>query len=163
MVFHSIDAIIEKAKASAEIKRVAVAGAELDHVIEAILRAKKDGIAEPYLIGRKEEIKKLVSDFGGDISEEYYIDVPSNDPMEICFKAIELVKQNKADFIMKGNLNTREVLKAVLNKERGLRHDSWLPQTGGFKRSGHHATSNPGTEGSGNPNDLKNLTKHGLR
>lgn len=138
MVFHSIDAIIEKAKASAEIKRVAVAGAELDHVVEAVLRARKDGIAEPYLIGRKEEIKKLVSSFGGDIPEEQYIDVPSNDPMEICFKAIELINQNKADFIMKGNLNTREVLKAVLNKERGLRHEKLITQFSFAMIPGYH-------------------------
>ena len=74
MVFHKIEDIIEKARSLDHPRRVAVAQAEHDHVIEAVLRAKKDGFVDPILLGRKEPIKALVEQFGGDIPDEQYID-----------------------------------------------------------------------------------------
>lgn len=138
MVFTSIESIIQKAKDNPGVKRVAVAGAELDHVIEAVLRARKDGIAEPFLIGNKVSVKQLVENAGGSLPDEQYIDIASDDPMDICFKAIELVKENKADLIMKGSVNTREILKAVLDKERGLEHEQLITQFSFAKIPGCH-------------------------
>lgn len=123
MVFHSIDDIVKKASVLTEPRVVAVAGAENDHVAEAVLRAQKDGIAEPYLVGRKEKIKTMIEKFGGKLDEERYIDVPSNDPNEIAAKAVDLVRTGRADFLMKGLINTSELLRAILNKETGLKHD----------------------------------------
>ena len=128
MVFHKIEDIIEKARSLDHPRRVAVAQAEHDHVIEAVLRAKKDGFVDPILLGRKEPIKALVEQFGGDIPDEQYIDIPSDDPNEIAAATIEVGKEGKADFIMKGKLNTAEILRAVLNKERGLEHGKLITQ-----------------------------------
>jgi phosphate butyryltransferase len=36
-------------------------------------------------------------------------------------KAVALVNENKADFIMKGKIQTADLLRAVVNKEKGLR------------------------------------------
>lgn len=123
MVFHSIDDIVKKASVLTEPRIVAVAGAENDHVAEAVLRARKDGIVEPYLVGRKEKIKAMIENLGGKLDEERYIDVPSNDPNEIAAKAVDLVRTGRADFLMKGLINTSELLRAILNKETGLKHD----------------------------------------
>lgn len=123
MVFHSIDEIAAKARELKEARRVAVAGAENEHVVEAALRAKKDGFVDPILIGRKKEIKEMAEKFGGGLDEDHFIDVPSNDPNEIAREAVALVKAGKADFLMKGLLNTSEILKAILNKQTGLDHD----------------------------------------
>ena len=106
MVFHSIDEIAAKARELKEARRVAVAGAENEHVVEAALRARKDGFVEPILIGRKKEIRAMVEKFGGGLDEEHFIDVPSNDPNEIAREAVALVKAGKEDFLMKGLLNT---------------------------------------------------------
>ena len=38
-----------------------------------------------------------------------------------AMKAVELINENKADFIMKGKIQTADLLKAVVNKEKGLR------------------------------------------
>lgn len=123
MVFHSIDDIVKKASVLTEPRIVAVAGAENDHVAEAVLRAQKDGIVEPFLVGRKEKIKAMIESLGGKLDEGRYIDVPSNDPNEIAQKAVALVREHKADFLMKGLINTSELLRAILNKENGLKHD----------------------------------------
>lgn len=123
MVFHSIDDIVKKASVLTQPRIVAVAGAENSHVAEAVLRAQKDGIAEPFLVGRKNKIKALIEDLGGKLDEDRYIDIPSNDPNEIARAAVALVREGKADFLMKGLLNTSELLRAILNKETGLKHD----------------------------------------
>lgn len=65
----------------------------------------------------------MVEKFGSGLGEESYVDVPSNDPNEIARKAVALVKEGKAEFLMKGLLNTSELLRAILNKERGLDHE----------------------------------------
>ncbi len=123
MVLHSIDDILQRAASLKKARTVAVAGAEHEHVVEAVLRAKKEGIAEPYLVGRKDAIKAMVEKHGGNLPEECYVDVPSNDPNEISFEAIRLVREGKAQFLMKGGINTSELLRAILNKETGLNHD----------------------------------------
>lgn len=123
MVFHTIDDIIKRASALTAPRWVAVAGAEHEHVIEAVLRAKKDRVAEPILVGRKAQIKEMVTRFGGTLSEDRYVEVPSNDPNEISAEAIRLVREGKAQFLMKGGINTSELLRAILNKETGLKHD----------------------------------------
>ena len=123
MVFHKIDDILQKAVTLDKPRWVAVAGAENEHVVEAALRAQKDAIAEPILVGRKDKIKALVERCGGCLDEDRYVDIPSNDPNEISREAIRLVREGKAQFIMKGGINTSELLRAILNKETGLKHD----------------------------------------
>lgn len=123
MVFHTMDDILKKAASLKKARWVAVAGAEHEHVIEAVLRAQKDGFVEPILVGRKEPIQALVERFGGSLPDDRYVDVPSNDPNVISAEAIRLVREGKAQFLMKGGINTSELLRAILNKETGLEHD----------------------------------------
>lgn len=128
MVFHTIDDIIKKARTLDKPRKVAVAQAAHDHVIDAVLRAKKEGFVDPILVGSKAEIAPLVEQFGGDVADENYVDVASKDPNEIAAKTIQIVKEGRADFIMKGKLNTAEILRAVLNKEHGLKHGKLITQ-----------------------------------
>ena len=46
--------------------------------------------------------------------------VQADDMVEACAKAVELVRLGKADFLMKGLVDTNIFLKAILNKETGL-------------------------------------------
>ena len=123
MVIHTIDEISQRARQLKKVRTVAVAGAENEHVVEAALRAKKDGFANPILIGRKNAIQEMAEKFGGGLEEDAFVDVPSNDPNEIAREAVALVRAGKAQFLMKGLLNTSELLRAILNKETGLHHE----------------------------------------
>ena len=138
MVFKTIDDILDKAISLEKPRRVAVAAAEHDHVIEAVLQAQKAGFADPWLLGRKAQIKELVEQCGGSIAEDHYIDIPSNDPNEIAAKAIELVREGKADFIMKGKLNTSEIIRAALNKQTGLNHSKVVTSFAFAQIPGYH-------------------------
>lgn len=109
-----------------DLKRVtlAVAAAEDEEVLQAVFNAREEGIIEPILVGDLENIKTISESLG-----------KSLDGIELIFgesledsakKAVTLVAEKKADFIMKGLLDTSILLKAVLNKEAGLRTDSLL-------------------------------------
>ncbi len=119
MVYTSIDELIEKVRSEQKTKRLAVAAAADEHVLEAVIRATDEKIIEPYLIGDKEKILSILTKLGGNIDDDRIIDSPDVD--DAAAKAVKLVVEGKADFLMKGLLNTSNMLKAVLNRECGLR------------------------------------------
>lgn len=138
MVFRTIDEILEKASALKTPRAVAVAGSELEHVLEAVLMAQETGFAEPWLIGRKAQTQELVQKLGGRVSDERYIDISSNDPNEIAAEAVRLVKSGAAQAIMKGKVNTSELLRAALNKQTGLEHSKVVTSFAFAQIPGYH-------------------------
>ncbi|MCD6363397.1 MAG: phosphate butyryltransferase [Synergistetes bacterium] len=99
--------------------RLAVAAAEDAHVLEAVNEAHEKGIVEAVLVGSKSAIERVAGELGIDVSK-YEIHNTSSS-MESAYKAVELVREGKCDFLMKGYLQTAEIARAVLDKEKGLR------------------------------------------
>lgn len=118
MEFKTFDELIKHVQSNGKKKRVAVAAAHDSHALEALILADRDDIATPVLVGYKNEIQQLLKELGSN-PDSYEIYETQNDK-ESAEKAIELVKAGKADFIMKGKLQTSDLLKAVVNKEKGL-------------------------------------------
>ncbi len=118
MVYHNFDELIKKVKGSSARKRMAVAVAADEHTLEAVLHARKEGIVEPVLVGDKVIISQILDEKGETVPEEDIYDVA--DLKEACEKAVELVREGKADFLMKGKVDTGVILKAVVDKEKGL-------------------------------------------
>lgn len=118
MVFTNFDQLIEKVKGYPSMKKMAVAAAGDEHTLEAVLHARKEGIVDPILVGDKAEIDRILKEMGETVSEENIYDYP--DLKEAAEYAVKLVKEGKADFLMKGKLDTSVILKAVVNKENGL-------------------------------------------
>lgn len=98
--------------------RVAVAAAGDSHSIEAIMLAVDKGFAVPVLVGDKKAILQILGDMGKTVPEEDIYDFP--DTAEAVAKAVELVSTGKADFLMKGKLDTSALLKGVVKPENGL-------------------------------------------
>lgn len=119
MEFRTFEDLIKKVQNLDSKKKVAVVAAQDEHTLEAVFRAKKDNIVEPILIGDKQKIKEVIERLQEDLSEEAIIEV--NDDAAAAAKAVELINSEKADFIMKGKIQTADLLKAVVNKEKGLR------------------------------------------
>lgn len=95
-----------------------------EEVLAAVFEGKRLGIAEPILIGDKEKTIEIAKEKGLDISSYTIIDEKDlNMAAEI---GVKMVSSGKANFIMKGLVDTSILLKAVLNKEWGLRTDSLL-------------------------------------
>lgn len=118
MEIKNFQEIIDKVKMSPSKKRMVIAAAGEEHTLQAALHARKEGIITPVLVGDKKEIKKILNDLNETIPEEDIYDVP--DIKEAAEKAVELVREKKGDFLMKGFLDTSVILKAVVNKEKGL-------------------------------------------
>ncbi|MGB5822588.1 MAG: phosphate acyltransferase, partial [Proteocatella sp.] len=118
MEFKTFDELIKHVQSNSKKKRVAVAAAHDSHALEAVILADKDNIATPVLVGDKKVIQEILVELGVD-ADKYEIYETHSDK-EAAEKTIELIKEGKADFIMKGKLQTADLLRAVVNKEKGL-------------------------------------------
>lgn len=119
MAFDNISALVEMARGGRP-KTVAVVEAQAEHVLEGVIRSRKDGIIIPRLIGNRERIVEILEKMG-EVPEEYEI-LDSPDIASSAYEGVQMVKRGEADFIMKGKLNTADLLRAVLNKQTGLPH-----------------------------------------
>lgn len=115
--------IFEKALKKGK-RRFAIAGAEGREVLEAALRARNMGILEPTLIGSEKGIR-LIARAAKLNLDSIRIVATSND-VQAAETAAQLMHEGKVDAIMKGNISTPIVLKAVLDKRFGLRTGNLL-------------------------------------
>ncbi|WP_026665458.1 phosphate acyltransferase [Butyrivibrio sp. FC2001] len=120
MVFHNFDELIAKVKGAPDKKIMAVACANDDHTLEAVVNARREGIIEPLLVGDKKIIHEILEKLGESIPEENIFDVPEDDLQKACETAVKLVREGRANFLMKGKVDTKIILKEVVNKEYGL-------------------------------------------
>jgi len=123
MILKSLNDIVELAKAK-EKRRLAVAAAADRPVLEAVKNAYENGIIVPILVGNKNEIEKISKEIKFDLSGIEIIE--ESDPAKASIKAVALIKDGKADILMKGLVSTAPLLKAVLDKENGLRKGATL-------------------------------------
>jgi len=99
-------------------KRIAVANAVDSHTLDAVLMAVDKGIVEAYLIGDVASIESPQL-FEHNLSPFIHIiDIP--DVLEATLEAVRMVKSGEADILMKGLVNTDVLLRAILDKEKGL-------------------------------------------
>lgn len=136
MPFKNINEIMELAISRKKTKTVAIAGAEDEHTLEAVMKAKKDGFIEPLLVGNKKKILSILGELKGSIEEDRIFDSP--DTSTSAYKAVQLAKQGAADILMKGKLNTSEILKAVLDKSDGLPHGKVVTHMALTELPGYH-------------------------
>ena len=95
-----------------------------NEVLQAVVECEKLGLIEPVLIGDIELTKKIAQELEVNIDEFEMIDeINLEKSAEL---GVKLVSSGNADFIMKGLIDTSILLKAVLNKDWGLRTGSLL-------------------------------------
>ena len=105
-------------------KTIAVAVAQDLEVLLAVQAAKDLGIADAILVGNEAEIRRIAQEHQIDI--DTCVLVNQTDNVQACRTAVQLVKEGKAQIVMKGLIDTAVLLKAVLDKEAGLRTDNVL-------------------------------------
>lgn len=117
-------------------KMLVVAAAEDKHVLQAVKLAVLDNIIEVILVGGNDKIASISKEIGFDLSNTEIIKEQS--PEQSCAKAVELINLGKADFLMKGLVGTATLLKAVLDKEKGLRKEKLLSHVAFFETKYYH-------------------------
>lgn len=117
-------------------KRLVVAGAVDDHALEAAFIAQKKGYVTPVLVGDEAEIIKLIQKFGfeKDPYEIVHCEAGTN-PSSI---AVRLIHEGRGDFILKGKMETKDLLKPILNKETGLNSQGFITHFGLMQIKGYH-------------------------
>lgn len=83
------------------------------------IEAQRKGVIEPILIGPKDKISAVAKQIGCNLAGIEIIDAQHSHAAAAI--AVEEVRQNKVDAIMKGKLHTNELMEAVIHKTKGLR------------------------------------------
>ena len=135
-MIHKLAELTEKAKHKPQ-RRIAVAAAEDESVLKSLKAAMQDGLVSPILIGHKSEIEKLAELVDFDLSQ---VEIIHNDngAHESAKIAVSVIKKGSADILMKGLVNTGDLLKAVLDKENGLRKAAILSHMAFFESPYYH-------------------------
>jgi len=98
-------------------KRVAVVCAYDDSTQYAVGRALEEGFIDAILVGDKSKVEHL-DVFARHTDHVSFVDAAT--PDDAARAAVHLVRESKADVLMKGLINTDNLLHAILNKEEGI-------------------------------------------
>ncbi|WP_409297871.1 phosphate butyryltransferase [Peribacillus sp. SCS-26] len=131
-----LDALLIKA-GNADVSTVAVAASEDEDVIEAVAAAAEKNIAVFKLFGNGEKTRFLLERRKKGLSDDPKISIIHADSAETAAElAVKSVRNKEASVLMKGGIPTAIILKAVLNKEWGLRAGRILSHTAAFQIPG---------------------------
>jgi phosphate butyryltransferase len=117
-------------------KKLVLAAAQDQQAMGAVVRAWKDNIIEPILIGDKEGIQNICATNNYDIADLRIIHEPEID--KSVEMAVRMVSSKQADILMKGKVGTSTLLRCVLNKEWGLRTGNLLSHFALFEVETYH-------------------------
>ena len=117
-------------------KKLAVAVAHDEHVLEAICAVDKMGIVEAILIGNEAKIKAIAVQLNLDLGNMRIIN-EAVDAVAVKM-AVKMVREKQADILMKGNVATATFLRGVLDKENGLRKGEVLSHFALFEVPSYH-------------------------
>jgi len=108
--------VIEKVK-SVDPYIISIAAAEDLELLKAVKTATNMGFVKPILVGDNEKIEAMTKEIGLQALSVVHADSPE----DAAAKAVKLVKDGDAHVLMKGLINTSLYMRAILNKENGLR------------------------------------------
>jgi len=136
MEIRKLKEFVSLAKAQKNKKKIVVAAAHSQSVLSSVKKATEMGLVEPILIGDKTKIKEIARYISWDISKIELI--AQKDVIKAVTQSVALVKENKVDILMKGIVSTKDLLKAVLNKNLGLKEEKILSHIAFFESPYYH-------------------------
>jgi len=116
-------------------RRLAVAGAAHPHTLQAVSQAHGAGLVDALLFGPAGEIEAAARKAEVDLSPFEVRDVTGD--AETAAAAVEAVRSGEAGMLMKGSVPTGVTLRAVLDKQMGLRSGELLSHIACLEVPGH--------------------------
>lgn len=110
--------LLERCKTLAAIP-TAVAHPCEDSALAGAVEAAQAGLIEPILVGPAATIEQTAKSANLDLGKLEIVD--AEDSLDSARKAVELVKQGRAEVLMKGSLHSDELLSAIVSRDGGLR------------------------------------------
>ena len=135
MELKSLNQFLEMAQ-NCQTKRVAVAAAEDEPVLSAIKNAMEKKIVIPVLVGDEPKIREIAASIGMNLDGIKIVHEPK--PIVACKLAVKLIRDGEAEVLMKGLVPTADLLRAVLDKENGLRKGSTISHIAFFESPAYH-------------------------
>ena len=124
-MYRNLDEVVEAARSKGPVQ-IAVAAGHDPEAIEALKKAGEMGLAEGIFAGDSEKIRILAEAAGFEIPAERILH--ESDDAVAARRAVALVREGKARLLMKGKVGTAALIRAVLDKEAGLRGGRLLSQ-----------------------------------
>ncbi len=120
MMFKNFDEMVASVKEKRK-GTVVIAAAQTESVLDAAILAKQENLAECLLVGDEAKIRELLRKMDPEHSDAFEIINTGADLAKAAELSVQLVREGKGDIILKGKVDSGHLLKAVLNKEKGLR------------------------------------------
>ncbi len=131
-----IEDLYHLAKNQTKKKKLVLAVAQDEHSFDAVYKAYKNQIIDMILVGDAQQINDIASKKNIIIPENLIIDI--KDKAAAVKEAVSLARKGQADILMKGNVPTATLLRAVLNKEWGLKKSKVLSHFVLFEIPNYH-------------------------
>ena len=135
MELKSLNEFLEMAQ-NCQTKRVAVAAAEDEPVLSAVNNAMAKKLVIPVLVGDEPKIREIAASVGMNLDGIKIVHEPK--PVVACKLAVKLIRDGEAEVLMKGLVPTADLLRAVLDKENGLRKGSTISHIAFFESPAYH-------------------------
>lgn len=90
-----------------------------EEALRALAEAEAEGFVTPFLVGDADKVEDVMKSKGVRLRNPVF--VKAADPVESAGTGVDLIRDGKCGILMKGKIATSTLLKAVLDKERGLR------------------------------------------
>lgn len=116
--------ILAAVQANKRRKTISIAMADDPSVLHAIKAVAEKGLAKAVLVGDSRRIKAIAEKVGYPVTDEMI--VHAVEEREIAFRAVEQIRNGTAEILMKGHISTPILMKAVLDRDTGLRTGSIL-------------------------------------
>ncbi len=106
--------------------------------LKGTMEAAEAGLINPILVGPKTKIAEIAAKIGWNLDGVEIIDVPHSHAS--AAKAVELVRNGKAEVLMKGSLHSDELLAEVTKRDTGLRTERRISHVFVMDVPGHPQT-----------------------
>ncbi|MBX8939582.1 phosphate acyltransferase [Enterococcus gilvus] len=140
--------------------RIGVVCANDEVTIQSVFNEKVRDYLEPILIGDETRINEILT------KHHFSARIVSTDTEEKCAAVgVEMVRKNEIDFLMKGHIQTRTFLKAVVDREKGIATSGLLSHVALNEIPAYHKlllTTDGGMVTAPSKADKKILIKHGI-
>ncbi|MGI6217884.1 MAG: bifunctional enoyl-CoA hydratase/phosphate acetyltransferase [Coriobacteriales bacterium] len=136
MAIKTFQEMVDAAKAMSEKTKIVVVNAQDEHTLDAIIEAKKEDIVSPILVGDTAAIEKIIKDNGANPADFEIIQADDTD--SAIKKSTDLVKSGDAHVLMKGKLQTAEIMRAIVHDDEMKRGGGMISLVGLYETSGYH-------------------------
>lgn len=124
MIYRSFEQLFDNNKINSGKKVVAVMAAEDSHTLEAVSQAAKIGAVDVILIGDEAKIRRQLALL--DEQPQDYTIIHAENTEDVVLRAASLVNDGQAHFLMKGLIQTSEMMKTLLSEKSGFRTETMM-------------------------------------